>query len=446
MNSADSSLRESIFFALKEILQKGSYSHIVLKKYSQNFGSKDKRLFWEVTLGVIRWLLRIDWGLSRQIKRYKKLPDDVKICLRMGYYQLLFMDRIPPYSAVNETVEVAKKHLPLKFHKFTNAVLRKAVKLSFPVITKIDNPAEYASFAKSFPLWMVERWRSWFHSDWVDLLNSLNKPSPFTVWVNTHFVDISYVRKILKESGIECKPYEILPDEMLQLITGTDVSELDLYKEGFITPQDVASHLVVKVLDPKPEETVLDGCAAPGIKTAQIALKMENRGRVVACEINSERFSLLLDNIKRLGAAIVEPENEDIINLVERFEDNSFDRILIDAPCSDLGTIRRRPELKWKRSLEDVLLFSEKQKAILDAVIPKLKRGGVIVYSVCSFEREETVDVVDYIKNKYDLEMMDFSHLLPDPFKDMGKEGMALFLPHKSASDGFFIAKLRRRS
>jgi len=446
LSSGSVSIREKVFLALKEILLKGGYSHLVLKDFSQGLSPRDKKLFWETTLGVLRWLERIDWGLSRQIKRYKRLPDDVKVCLRMGYYQLLFMDRIPPYSVVNETVEVAKKYLPVKYHKFTNAVLRKAVKLPFPVVKGIDGCEPYASVARSHPEWMVGRWRRWFGvKELVPLLNANNQPAPFTLWINRYFTTLSEVRKILREMGIECKPFELLPGEMLQLLSGVDIADTELYRDGLVTLQDVASAFVVKVLEPQPGEVILDACAAPGIKTAQIALAMKNEGRVIACEIKEDRFKLLLENVKRLGAAIVEGVNDDVVSYVSTVEDEFFDRILVDAPCSDLGTIRRRPELKWRRTVEDVLSFSSKQKRILDAVVPKLKVGGTLVYSVCSFEKEETFDIVERITKEYPLEAVDFKELLPDKIRDCCEDGKALFLPHKTMSDGFFIAKLRRR-
>ncbi len=438
-------VRERAFLALKKILLEGGYSHLELKSFSYDLNPKDRRLFWETTLGVLRWLLRIDWGLSKQIKRYKRLPEEVKICLRIGYYQLLFMDRIPPYSAVNETVEVAKKYLPVKFHKFTNAVLRKAVKLPFPVITGISETDNYTSLSKSHPEWMVKRWHSWFGvNELIGLLNANNQPAPFTLWINKYFTTLSEIRKVLKGMGIECKPFELFPEELLQLLSGVDITETELYLEGLVTPQDVASSLVVNVLAPEPGEVILDACAAPGIKTAQIALAMKNEGRVIACEIKKDRFYTLLENTKRLGAAIVEAVNDDVVSYVNTVEDEFFDRILVDAPCSDLGTIRRRPELKWRRSIDDIISFSEKQKRILDAVIPKLKVGGILLYSVCSFEKEETLDVINNIMNKYSLEKLDFKEILPEKMRDCCNKGMALFLPHKTFSDGFFIAKLRR--
>ncbi len=439
--------REAAFLCLKEILLKNTYSQIALKEWADkaNLKGKDRKLFWEIVLGTLRWLNRIDYGLSRQIKRYKRLPEEVKILLRLGYYQIVILDRIPPYSAVNESVEIAKKMLPQKFHKFTNAVLRKAARLPYPVVKGELSCDEVASIALSHPQWLVQRWRKCFGiEEAVRLMRSNLKPAPYSIWVNIHYTDVNAVRKTLRESGIECRPLKHMEKEMLEVLSTVDLTEHPLYKEGLITAQDLASRLVVKVLNPLPGETVLDACAAPGIKTAQIALAMENSGRVVACEINPERHHLMRENLSRLGAAIVETVLDDVIAFCQQIEDETFDKILVDAPCSDLGTVRRRPEIKWRRSPEDVERFSQKQRQILDAVIPKLKKGGELVYSVCSIEKEETEEILNYLLSKHSLEPIPFDQLIPESLAPLGAEGHALFLPHKTNSDGFFITKLRR--
>ncbi len=426
----------------------GAHSQHALKKWAQEphpLQPRDKRLLWELVLGTLRWLKRIDHGLSRQIKRYRRLPEEVKILLRLGYHQIIILDRIPPYSAVNESVEVAKRHLPTKYHKFTNAVLRKAARLPYPVV-KGDRATEAAACARSHPQWMVERWRKRFGmEETLKLLAANLKPAPYSVWVNIHHTSLNAVRKELKAEGIECRPLRGMQKEMLEILSAVDVVEHPLYRDGFIVPQDVASRLVVMALNPSPGDTVLDACAAPGIKTAQIALQMDNTGRVVACEVNPERYQKLKENTARLGAAVVEAVKGDVVELARWMDDESFDKILVDAPCSDLGTVRRHPEIKWRRTREDVERFSQKQKRILEAVVPKLKRGGELVYSVCSFEEEETVEVVSHITEMFRLEPVPFSELLPEPFSHLGKSGQAFFLPHITNSDGFFIAKLRKR-
>ncbi len=441
-------VRERAYLCLKEILLEGGYSSASLKKWAHVEGGvslKDRKLLWELVLGVLRWLRRIDYGLSRQIKRYKRLPEEVKILLRLGYYQIVVLDRIPPYSAVNETVELAKAYLPAKYHKFTNAVLRKAARLPYPVVKGDGSVDELASVAYSFPEWMVARYRKWWGvEETVSLLRSQLKPAPYTVWVNIHHADFREVRKELRAEGIECRPLRGAEGEMLEILSTVDIVDHPLYKEGILVPQDLASRLVVKILDPKPGERVLDACAAPGIKSAQIALSMGNEGLVVACEIDPERYRLLTENCMRLGAAVVEARLGDVNKLAGDFEDGFFDRILVDAPCSDLGTVRRRPEIKWKRSPEDVRAFSEKQLSIVDSVLPKLRPGGELVYSVCSLEREETLEVFEKIV-ALGLEPVNFSDLMPDPLKDAFCErGFAYLFPHKYNTDGFFVAKFRR--
>ncbi len=445
-------VRERIHKALLEI-EEGGYSGNVLRKYAKEptpLSKQDRKLLWEVVLGVLKWKFRIDYALSKLVKRYRKLDERVKILLRSGYYQIHFLDRIPFYSAVNESVNVAKIHLPTKYVKFTNAVLRKATRSPFPVLNKEGNLISTLSTFFSYPEFLIERWLDQFGVDSVvKLLRKMNSQSPFTLWINTYYTDLNSVRKFLREEypTIDIKPYGILQREMIEVLSPIDIGELSLFKDGLITPQDPASCFVTKVLEPKEGEVVLDACSAPGIKTAQIALAMNNRGRVVAYEVDQERFENLLYNVKRLGAVIVEAKRQDVIKGIEEFEDGYFDRILVDAPCSDLGTIGRRPEIRYRRTLDDIRSFSEKQRSILKAVYRKLKRGGVLVYSVCSFEREETIEVYDYAIRELGLEPYPFGDILKDYGIDgyLGGDGYVYLLPHISGSDGFFIAKFRRR-
>lgn len=445
-------VRERIHRALLEI-EEGGYSGNVLRKYAKeptSLSKQDRKLLWEVVLGVLKWKFRIDYGLSNLVKRYRKLDERVKILLRSGYYQIHFLDRVPFYSAVNESVNVAKAHLSIKYVKFTNAVLRKATRSPFPVLTKQGNLISTLSIFFSYPEFLIERWLSQFGVDSVvKLLRKMNSQSPFTLWINTYYTDLNSVRKFFREEypSVDIKPYGILQKEMIEVLSPIDISEVSLFKDGLITPQDPASCFVTKVLEPREGEVILDACSAPGIKTAQIALAMNNRGRVVAYEIDKERFENLLYNVKRLGAGIVEARRQDVMEGSKEFEDGYFDRILVDAPCSDLGTIGRRPEIRYRRTLDDIRSFSEKQKNILKAVYKKLKRGGVLVYSVCSFEREETLEVYDYATRELGLEPYPFDDILKDYGIEgyLGGEGYVYLLPHVTGSDGFFIAKFRRR-
>lgn len=442
-------VRERAYKALLE-LESGGYSGEVLRRYASSpteLSKNDRKLLWELVLGVIKWKSKIDSELSKVVKRYRKLDERVKNLLRLGYYQIHFLDKIPFYSVVDESVKIAKTNLMPKYVKFVNAVLRRVTNLSYPVLREEENLVRTIATNFSYPDFMIKRWLAWFGiKDLVKMLRVMNSTPPFTLWVNVAFTSVNEVRKILREMGIEVRPYEILPDEFIQLFSPVDVSTIDLFKEGLITPQDPASRIVTKVVEVKKGETVLDACAAPGIKTAQVALDMKNEGRIVAFEIDPDRYSNLLYNVRRLGAVIVDARRGNVVEEVSKL-DEKFDRVIVDAPCSDLGTVRRRPEIRYRRTYEDILRFSGKQKEILKAVSRKLKKGGVLVYSVCSFEREETIDVFEFVVKECGLVPYPFDYILEniEGLSDLVRgEGYVYLLPHITGSDGFFIARFRR--
>ncbi|MGC8914772.1 MAG: 16S rRNA (cytosine(967)-C(5))-methyltransferase RsmB [Thermosulfidibacteraceae bacterium] len=445
-------VRERIYRALVEI-EEGAYSGEVLRKYVEEpdpLNRMDRKLLWEVVLGVLKWKYRLDETLSTLVKRYRKLDEKVKILLRSGCYQIHFLDRVPPYSVVSECVEVAKRNLPAKYAKFVNAVLRKLSRKPFPVLKSFGSFCRTVSVFYSYPEFMINRWLGQFGVDeFVPLIREMNGQSPFTLWINVHFTDLNTVRKLIREEhpDFELKPYRILPREMVQLVAPIDITKVSLFKEGLVTPQDPASRLVTKILDAREGEIILDACAAPGIKTAQIALSMGNKGRVVAFEIDPDRFENLLYNVKRLGATIVEARKGDVTRRISEYDDEFFDRILVDAPCSDLGTIRRRPEIKYRRTMDDIASFSKKQMEILKAVVSKLKKKGVLVYSVCSFEEEETMHVYNFCLEKLNLEPLSFDDILEECGLEncIRGDGYVYLLPHMTGSDGFFIARFRRR-
>jgi len=439
--------REASFFVLKRVLKEKEHANRLLSQIAKenNIQGKERGFLWELTLGIIRWLLRIDWCLKRLIKGYNKLPLDVKILLRMGIYQLVFMDKVPPYSAVDETVKLAKRFTPSRYHGLVNAVLRRISSASYPVIIGEKKATHALCIAYSYPEWLIKKWRKRLSMlEVLQLCRASNMEAPFSIWVNTHLVDPGFMRKELKAQGVECKPHAFLND-ILILLTPVDITTLEFYLDGLIYPQDPASSLVVKVLDPKPGDVVLDACAAPGIKTVQMAWAMENSGEIIACEINPERMAYIEENCKRSGVSIVRPYLGDVTEEIKSLG-VFFDKILIDAPCSDLGTIRRHPELKWRRKKRDIAAFCEKQTMLLESLAPYLKPEGALVYSVCSNELEEGEELLERFLEKYpDFERDDFSELLPDEIKPFcAKRGFLNLYPHYLGTDGFFIAKIKK--
>ncbi len=439
--------RTLAFIILGKVLLAGDHANELLSGEAARYGitGRNRAFLWEITLGVLRWLGRLDWILAKYVKGYQRLPLEAKNVLRLSAYQLLFMDRVPPYSAVDEGVKLAKRWCHPRYHGLVNAVLRKVASGPYPVVVGMRTSREAVATAYSHPLWLVERWRRRMGVlELLQLVRANNGRAPFSVWVNAYLVKPNYLRKELRTQGVECKPHSFW-DDMIIIITPVDVTQLPQFHNGLIHPQDPASALVVKVLAPRPGERVLDACAAPGIKTVQMAWAMGNQGEILACDIHPGRLSRVEDACGRSGATIVECRLGDVVEVVKG--EGLFDRILLDAPCSDLGTLRRHPELKWRRKEEDIPAFAEKQGRLLTSLVDCLAPGGVIVYSVCSSEPEEGEALVEEVLRKFpQLEPVDFCDLLPEPIQPYyKKEGFLTLYPHYANTDGFFIAKLRRR-
>lgn len=441
--------RELSFIILWQVLRENEYANRVLSQLAREkeIEGRDRAFLWELTLGVIRWLSRIDWFLKRLVKGYDRLPLEVKILLRMGSYQLIFMDKVPPYSAVDETMKLAKKWTTSKQQGLINAVLRRVSSSPYPVVINQGRAIEVLSIAYAHPVWLLKRWRKRLSMlETLQLCRANNTPAPFSIWVNSHMIQPGHMKKELKSQGIECKPHPFL-DDMLIVLIPVDITQLPQYVEGLIHPQDPASSLVVKTLDPQPGETILDACAGPGIKMVQMAWSMENRGRLVACDIHPEKISQITENRERSGITVVEPHLGDVTEKVKE-QNIFFDRILLDAPCSDLGTIRRHPELKWRRRERDITLFSERQRHLLINLVKHLKPGGILVYSICSTEPEEGEALIKQILDQHSyLEAVDFLESLPQALHPFYKrKGLFTIYPHYAGTDGFFIAKIRRCS
>ncbi len=439
--------RALAFIVLGKVLLKGDHANELLSREASRHGmaGRDRGFLWELTLGTLRWMGRLDWVLARYVKGYQGLPLETKNVLRLSAYQLLYMDRVPPYSAVDEGMKLAKKWCPPRHHGLVNAVLRKVAKGPYPGVVGMESSLEAAATAYAHPLWLVKRWRK--RMDMLELLQFLranNGKAPFSAWVNHHLVEPNYLRKELKAQGVECKPHPFLEDIII-IITPVDVAQLPQFSHGLVHPQDPASSLVVRILEPRPGERILDACAAPGIKTVQMAWAMGNQGEILACDVHPARLTRMEETLKRSGVTIVEPILGDVVDVVR--DRGPFQRILLDAPCSDLGTLRRHPELKWRRKEGDIALFAEKQRRLFTSLVDRLVPGGIMVYSVCSPEPEEGETLVEEVlKGDHRLEPVDFGHLLPEAIRPYyKKEGFLTLYPHYANTDGFFIAKVRRR-
>ena len=404
--------------------------------------ARDAALCTEIVYGTLRWQRHLDWRLSAHLHRpMARLDPWVRALLRLTAYQILFLDRVPRWAAVDEAVSLAKlKARTPGPAEFVNAVLRSLTRAPAPRAFPA-NPVEAAGVRWSFPDWIAGRWMARYGRVEAEaLMAALNERPPLTLRANRLRITREALAARLREEDLaDSRPTVLAPDGLV-LDKGA-VSRLAAFTEGWCTVQDEASMLVALLLDPQPGDVVADACAAPGTKTTQLAELMGNRGRIIALDASAGRLKLLDRAAGRLGVTIVESHAGGAAALAPRWN-GRCDRVLVDAPCSNLGVLRRNPEVKWRRTEEDLRRLQQKQRTILASAAAMAKPGGVLVYATCSPEPEENEEVV-----------MPFLATHPDWALDAPAEflvppdahGMVRLFPHRHGTDAFTAVRLRRR-
>jgi len=435
-----------------EILEKvdtqGAYADIplntVLRK-SDSLTPLDKAFITELVYGTLRWRGRIDWVISRFSKvPTKKLDPWVLNIMRLGVYQLLFLTKVPPFAAVNESAKLAGLYGDIGKVRFVNANLRAVErgrdKIEYPDIER--DPELHISVVYSHPLWMVKRWVKTFGLEaTIDLCQSNNETPPLTIRTNTLKTSR---QELFHELEMNVKEISLTPcsSEGLQIRGASDITAISSFEKGLFQVQDEASQLVAHIIAPKPGERVLDACSAPGGKATHLAQLMENRGEIFALDINSSRLALLGENCKRLGITNVKAFKKDASLPLGFLEE--FNRILVDAPCSGMGVLRRNPDSKWKKREEDIVTLKRLQFSILNNLADCLKEDGVLVYSTCTVTPEENEEVIDdFLANHPEFVLDSISDVLPASCGSLvDNRGFFKSYPHLHNMDGFFAARL----
>jgi 16S rRNA (cytosine967-C5)-methyltransferase len=417
------------------------------KKY-RHLTPLDRGFLTELTYGVLRWRENLDWSIRSLSKiPFEKIERETLHILRLGLYQIEFLTRTPASAAVNESVKLAKQSRGSGGGGFVNAILRsylrKKEEIPFPKIEQ--DPGLHLSVVLSHPLWLVRRWIEEMGVEETLRTCTLNNRIP-TLTLRTNTLKISREELIekLRGKGLNAAPTHYSLDGIL-LIDPPPVSELFFLNEGFFIIQDEASQLVTSILDPKPGEKILDGCAAPGGKTTHIAQKMGNQGGVYGLDLTQEKLFLIEEMCKRLGVIIVKRLKGDATRLLPSLKGMKFDRVLADVPCSGFGTLRKNPDLKWRKGEEDIKRLSELQTAILSNLSRYVKGGGVLVYSTCTVFQEENEEVVEnFLKNHPEFHLDPMAEVLTDKFHPFIRNGYFKTFPPKDEMDGFFVARLKR--
>ena len=424
--------RHTAVAVIHEVMSRGAYANITLAKALRTVELRDidRRFCTELVNGTIKCGTSLDWIIEKFINRpLRKVDTKILAILRAGVYQLFFLDRVPESAAINESVEIAKS-VSVGSSKFVNGVLRSMTrdrqKAAFPTD---DSPASLA--LRTFhPKWLVERWIDQFGLEPTKILLDVdNRPAPITLRVNRLKTNRDELIEQLREAGVEAQPSAIVDDGIVCQKLGA-LDDLKPLTEGLCIVQDESSMLVAHALDPKPDEFVIDCCAAPGGKSTHIAELMDNRGLVIAVDVHEHKLKLINDNARRLGIKIVKPMVLDARELGDEFKQRA-DRVLIDAPCSGLGVLRRKADLRWRKTLDEIAQLPLLQSEILSSAAEAVKVGGVIVYSTCTLERDENEGVIEKFMAAHDnFELVE----------------TRMLLPHVDGTDGFFFAKLRRVS
>lgn len=439
---------------LTEIDIDEAFSNISLnRELSQaNLEARDRGLTTELVYGVLRMRGHLDYIINQFSKRsVDQLDAGVRNLLRMGIYQIKFLDKIPTRAAVHTTVELAKKDFHQGITKFINGVLRNIDRnlhqIKFPDPKK--DPVGFISTYYSHPEWLVQKWLDRFgFTETVELCEANNQVPDLIIRTNTLKINpATLADDLFEKHGLDVFLLSY-PYEGLLLENATGFTKLKEFQEGFFTVQGQASMTVAHALQVEPGMKIADLCAAPGGKTTHIAALMENEGEVLAVDIHSHKINLIEENCQRLEVTNVKTLCADTSTL--DLEEASFDRVLLDAPCSGLGLLAQKPEIRWMKSQKEIDELVELQRTLLRKAFKWLKPGGILVYSTCTITEEENQKMIEEALQMANVELIDLRHLLPAEEQDIFTENeldapYLEFLPHISETEGFFIAALRKK-
>lgn len=441
--------RDAAVRIVYRVLREGGYSNIAVKQELDegSLGRLDKALITEIVNGTLRNLTRIDWIKSQFVKK-SNIEPWIEDILRCGIYQIIFLDRVPDSAVCNESAELARSHGHEGTVKFVNGVLRNVSrnkdKLEYP--DKDKEYIKYLSVFYSHPEWMIRKWVKDYGSEFTqELLQANNEVPPFTIRCNSLKISKQELMTILTEENIECYDGSLNP-EAISIRGTSSIEGKASFQKGYYQVQDESSMLVARITDPKPGEMILDMCSAPGGKTTHMAELMGNKGEIVARDIHQHKLRLVEESCSRLGVNIVKTELYNATNL-DGSSLEKFDRVLLDAPCSGLGVIRRKPDLRWKKEQDNFKELSKLQKEMLERASQYVKQGGTLIYSTCTINKTENITVVkDFLANHPEFHLESLSGLIPESLmSEKAREGYLELFPNTHGTDGFFIARIGKR-
>lgn len=441
--------------ALTHILTRNMHSDVALERLFSahpDLRSLDKAFIYEMVLGTLRWLSKMDWIMSHMLGRpFSSLDPRVANALRVGTYQIYYMDRVPERAAVSESVEAIKQVGVPNAASLVNAILRRIARKSeyFPKPDKVTHPIDYYSMHYAHPKWMVERWMKQIPIEKFEHLLSHNNKIPKNTLkiikqnpIPGEGTDLASY--LLKTQSIESS-WRPLPGA-LRVETLPHFNNCQAFKQGCYIVQDEGAQLATSLVAPKSTDTVLDACAAPGGKSIYLWDAGVSSQNLTVCDFSQKRLKQVHENFDRVGLKEVDILHGDVI---EQCKGKVFDKILLDAPCSSMGVIRRHPEIKWLRVPSDIQNCATEQTRLLDGLTTNVKKGGEIIYIVCSFEEEETTEqVATFLKNHPEFEKISVFDRIHDFYKKyVTKNGeLLIYSGNPDDLDGFFACIFRKKA
>lgn len=421
---------------LEDVFEQGAYSNIALNKAleASALSMQDRGLATELVYGTVSRKITLEWYLAHFIEDREKLDTWVYYLLMLSLYQMLYLDKLPTHAVVNEAVTLAKRGRGAD--KFVNAILRKISQSNLPNPADIKRKNKRLSIQYSVPVWLVQTLIAEYGDERAEkIFQSLHIRNKASIRVT----DSQQIDRLAEELDAQHSP--LSPVGLVK--PHGHFAATDYFKQGLITIQDETSQLVAPTLKIQGEEQILDACAAPGGKTCHMASYLTS-GKIMALDLYEHKLTLIEENAKRLGLADkIETKRLDASRVHEEFGPDTFDKILVDAPCSGIGLIRRKPDIRYNKAAMDFENLKTIQLQILDSVCQSLKIGGIITYSTCTIIAKENQEVIDeFLQAHPNFEQV----LLEHPRADIMVDGCLLITPEQYQTDGFFIGQFRRKS
>lgn len=448
------SAREAALQIIYRVTEEGAYANLALDEVlkAARLEGRERTLATELAYAAVKAWHTLDWAIGFFLKYpFSKLTPWIRCVLRLGGAQLMFFPRIPARAAIYETVELAKKYGHRGTAGLVNGVLRslERSKENLPYPDPAEDPAGFLALRYYHPRWLVEKWLAQFgYQETEALCRTDNEPAPLVIRVNTLKTSATSLAARLEGEGAVVWPTTFAPEGLIvEGLGGVEASPS--FKEGLFYVQDEASQLVSHAIKPVPGSVIIDVAAAPGGKTTHLAQLLGNSGTILACDVHPSRLQLIRENCRRLGVTCVQPILIDARELGARYPEQA-DYLLIDAPCSGLGVLRRRPDARWRKQPASIKEMAKLQLEILLGAEKALKSGGVLVYSTCTLTTEENQEIIRQFLEQAPhfslVSLKPYLPVIPPDMEEQAGQGWIQLLPHRHGTDGFFMARLKKLS